>query len=395
MLNPADLLLIGLTALGCTAGVTGLALLVLRIDRRGSLGRQLVVVVVAAIASIVCSTVVIAAEMYFSRHDLLVLIWVIVVSTTFSLMAAWFTVRATRMAMATLSESARRIGDGDVVEARVDGWREFNELGAQLADASERLAAARADVERLDASRRQLVAWVSHDLRTPLTGMRVMAEALEEGLVDDPLEYIRQIRLQVDRVNLMVDDLFELSKIHSGTLRLCPEPVVLVDLASDAVADIRPLAALRGIRVTHGGMADDLVLADPRALTRVITNLLSNSIRYAPEHSEVLVSTHRLDDDQVAFSVKDAGGGVAPSDLERMFDVGWRGSLARMPGPQSPGSGAGLGLAIVQGIVEAHGGEVRATHVHDGFRVDIVLPRAIAHTAGGAPSVGWIGRAHE
>lgn len=387
MLALRDLVLIGLTALGCTAAVTLLAWAVLRIGRPVSLGRQQVVLVGASLGSVVLSTLVIAAEMYLSRHDLTVLVWVVAVSTVFGLVAARLTAGAAHRAMGRLGESVRQVGEGGVVRPRGAGWRELDELEEQLADASEKLARARAEVARLETSRRRLVAWVSHDLRTPLTGMRVMAEALEDGMADDPQGYTRQIRHQVDRVNHMVEDLFELSTIDSGTLRLRPEPVVLVDIASDAVADVRPLAALRGIRITPGAITGDLVLADPQALTRVITNLLTNSVRYAPAESEVRVSAQALDTARVMLSVTDQGPGVPRTDLARMFDVGWRADPARGDGsaPAVPArteapvvSGAGLGLAIVRGIVEAHGGEVRAGHVPEGFRMDVVLPRAVA-----------------
>ncbi|MGH3584156.1 MAG: sensor histidine kinase, partial [Mycobacterium sp.] len=193
-------------------------------------------------------------------------------------------------------------------------------------------------------------------------------------MVDDPAEYIRQIRDQVDSVNGMVDGLFELSKIQSGMLKLSKEPVVLLDLVSDVVSDMRALAATRGIRITHAGMADAVLHADAGELSRVVANLLVNSIRHAPEHSEIEVSAQRLDGDRIVLTVLDQGPGVQSQDLGRMFDMGWRGTAARTP--EDGGSGAGIGLAIVRGIVEAHGGEVSAAHVPGGFRLDVTLPTA-------------------
>lgn len=383
MLSPADLLLVGGTALGCTAIVMGAAFLVLRFARRASLGLRMGVVVAAAALAIAFSTLVVAGEMYISEHDLTVLVWVVGASALLSLVGAWLVARTVRATITRLGHSARRIGDGDVVAAASGGWKELDELAAELANSSERLAIARAEVDRLDASRRQLVAWVSHDLRTPLAGIRVMAEALEEGMVEDPLPYVRQIRVQVDSIGRMVDGLFELSKIHSGTLQLRKEPVVLLDLVSDAVADMRPLAGERGIRITQTGIGDLMLLADPGELTRVIANLLANSIRHAPENSEILVSADRTDGDRLVLSVLDHGPGVATQDLGRMFDVGWRGTSARTLDPTSLGSpGAGLGLAIVQGIVEAHGGHVTAEHVREGFRLNVVFPGAAREDSG-------------
>ena len=372
ILAAADLLVIAVTALICTSVATGAAVIVMQFKRRGSIGTHVSVLICATIVAIVASTVAISVEMYLSSHDLQVLLSVIVISAAMAALAAAFMLRRLRRSLARLQRAARQIGSGEIVTADVESSREFAELSSQLAQSSTQLAAARAEVEQLDQSRRQLVAWVSHDLRTPLAGMRAMAEALEEGVVDDPAEYIRQIRDQVDAVNGMVDGLFELSKIQSGMLKLSKEPVVVLDLVSDVVSDMQALAATRGIRITHAGMADVVLNADAGELSRVVANLLVNSIRHAPEHSEIQVSAQRLDGDRIVLTVLDQGPGVQSQDLGRMFDMGWRGTAARTP--EDGGAGAGIGLAIVRGIVEAHGGQVSAAHVPGGFQLDVTLP---------------------
>lgn len=375
MLAGADLALIVLTTAVCTALCTGLAWLALRLNRHGPIASQFGIVVVAVIASIGSSSLAVLTEMYFSKHDVEVLAWVLGVSAAMSLAAAWFiTGRAARASVASLASSAQRIGDGAVVPPLNLGWKEFNTLSMELAESSERLAAARAEIEKLDDARRQFFAWISHDLRTPLTGMRAMAEALEENVAADPQEYIRQIRLKVDVVNRMVDDLFELSKLQSGHLQLHPESVVLLDLVSDAVADVAPVAALREISIRQRGIDGHLLWADPRELTRAIGNLLSNGIRHAPSGSEILVSATNLDDERLILSVLDHGSGVAVEDLGHIFDVGWRADSARTAEAAGNSAGAGLGLAIVRGILEAHGGDVRARHVEEGFQLELVLP---------------------
>ncbi|MFL0241471.1 sensor histidine kinase [Mycobacterium sp. SMC-17] len=374
ILGATDLVIIAVTALICTSVATGAAVLVMQLNRRGSIGTHVAALIGATIVAIVASTVAISIEMYLSSHDLQVLLAVLAISALMAGLAAGFMLRRLRRSLARLQRAARQIGSGEVVTADVDSSREFAELSSQLAQSSAQLAAARAEVEQLDASRRQLVAWVSHDLRTPLAGMRAMAEALEEGVVDEPADYIRQIRDQVDAVNGMVDGLFELSKIQSGMLKLSKEPVVLLDLVSDVVSDMQALAATRGIRITHAGMADAVLHADAGELSRVVANLLVNSIRHAPEHSEIEVSAQRLDGDRIVLTVLDQGPGVQSQDLGRMFDMGWRGTAARTP--EDGGAGAGIGLAIVRGIVEAHGGEVSAAHVPGGFRLDVTLPTA-------------------
>lgn len=373
MLSAADIALIVATAAVCTALVTALALAGLRWNRRGSIASQLGIVVVGAVASIVASIVAVMVEMFISRHDFVVLSAVIAVSTVVSLAASWLTTaRAARRSVGTLTQSAQRIADGTVVAPAPAGWKEFDDLHAKLVETSDRLVAARAEVDKLDAARRQFFAWISHDLRTPLAGIRAMTEALDDNVAPDPDEYVRTIRTKVDTVTAMVDDLFELSTLQSGTLRLERELVVLLDLVSDAVVDVQIAAAERGVRITQAGVEGHLLWADPRELTRAIGNLLANAVRHAPSGSDILVSAHTNADDHLVISVLDEGSGVDVADLGHLFDVGWRASTARTT-DGSAGHG-GLGLAIVRGIVEAHGGTVTANHVPEGFRLALSLP---------------------
>lgn len=376
MLSLADLVLVVVTIAVGTLAVTAVAFGILRLNRRGSLASQLMIVVAAAIAAIALSTIAVVVEMYFSTHDLVVLGWVIGVSSAMSLAAAWATGRVARSSMAGLAESARRIGDGAIVEPGNPGSQEFATLAGQLAETSRRLAAARDEIDRLDAARRQFFAWISHDLRTPLAGIRVSAEALVEGMVADPDEYVRLIRDRADTLDLLVQDLFELSRLQSGSLRLRPELILLLDLVSESVADIDHVAAGRGVRIVQAGVDGHLLWADPRELGRVIVNLLTNAIHHAPPGSEILVSATTTDDDRLVLSVLDHGSGVAAEDLGRIFDVGWRAEAARSP-DRGGSAGAGLGLAIVQGIVQAHGGEVTAQNLHPGFRLDVSLPARV------------------
>jgi len=379
ILNSGELLFILAIAAACTAVVMLVAILVLRLNRRRTIAFQFTIVVVAAILSIALSTIVITAQMRFSAHDLQVVLVVVGISAIMSLAAALVSGRAVQRAFATLRESVARVGAGDVVPADSGSWKEVTEVSTQLSEASERLAAARDELARLDASRRQFFAWISHDLRTPLTGISALAEALDAGIVDDPSDYLRQIRAQVGTMNRLVDDLFELSLIQSGTLTLRPENIELLDIVSDAVADVSQLADARGIRIIHAGVEGMMLLADPHELTRVVVNLLTNSIRHSPENSQILISADQRTASSLVLSVLDQGSGVASEDLSRMFEIGWRATEARTPEQHTGGSpGAGLGLAIVRGIVEAHGGGVNAQHDPDGFRLSVALPTTAA-----------------
>ncbi|MGH3323158.1 MAG: sensor histidine kinase, partial [Streptomyces sp.] len=222
----------------------------------------------------------------------------------------------------------------------------------------------------LEASRRELVAWISHDLRSPLAGLRAMAEALEDGIAEDPARYHRQIRGEVDRLSGMVGDLFELSRIQAGSLALSPTRMSVYDLVSDAIAGADPLAVERGVRLADDGVEQLPVEVDGREMTRVLANLLVNAIHRTPADGTVAVAARR-EADAVVLSVTDGCGGIPADDLPRVFDTGWRGTGARTP----PG-GAGLGLAIVRGIVEAHEGRAAVCNVPGGCRFEVTLPAA-------------------
>jgi signal transduction histidine kinase len=344
--------------------------------RRRSLRWAFATAAVCGVAAFVAGVTATAQAMFLSSHDLGVVLRVSaaagVVSLAFALLVARYALRAT----AELRDAARELGETGVFVAPEDAPAELAAVSQQLADAARRIAES-ADRERaLEASRRDLVAWVSHDLRTPLAGLRAMAEALEDGLVEDPSRYHAQMRETVDRMARMVDDLFELATIHAGALRLTVESVSLEDAISEALAVGAPVAEARGVRL--GGYAEPgaAVRADPRELSRMLGNLVTNAIRHTPSDGAVEV-TGRARGEGVELSVSDGCGGIPDEDLARVFDVAWRGSVARTPqsaaaGPQ--GSGAGLGLAIVRGIAEAHRGTVRVDNVGAGCRFLVELP---------------------
>ena len=372
----SDLVAVSSIALATTAVVGGLAVVALLLLRRASLIVQVLVLVLAAIVSVVASMVGVANEMYLSEHDLTVAVAVAAISGVVSLVLVavlgWLVARNSR----ALSLAARRIGAGERLEsAGRYSNSELNALADELVATSAKLAESREREQRIESSRRELVAWISHDLRTPLAGIRAMAEALEDGIAPDPARYHRQMRIQVDQLSSMVDDLFELSKIDSDALHLSLKEVSLYDVVSDTVADLRPASRGRDIRVEAPLAQDLVVMADPRELSRAIGNLLMNAIQHTPEGPPITVAVD-LVDDRAMVSVIDAGGGIDEDDLDRVFEPAWRGSKARTPSlHESSSSGAGLGLAIVKGIMSAHRGEVAVRNVPGGCRFDLLLPR--------------------
>ena len=333
-----DMLLIGLYALLAGTAVAGVGAVVLRLLRGRSVLVHIMVLLAVTVLAVVAGVAVVAYAMFLSGHDL-------------------------RVVLVTVAASA-------VVSLLVGGL-----FGRRLAAAAMWARAARERERRLEAGRRDLVAWVSHDLRTPLAGMRAMAEALEDGVVADPAtaaDYHRRIRVETGRMTQLVDDLFELSRINAGALRLMLTAVPLHDVVSDAIAGVAPLAASRRITVLAPEAGWPVVRAGEPELARVVRNLLINSVRYTPADGTVHIAAGH-DRDDVWLAVSDTCGGIPADDLGRVFDVAFRGERARTP---STAAGGGLGLAIVRGLVEAHGGRVGVRNVAGGCRFEVRLPAA-------------------
>jgi signal transduction histidine kinase len=341
-----------LIALGC-AVVLGLAgWLVLRMLGHRSITASVSVVVLVGTGTVMAGVTGASWAMFLSSHDLRVVLVVTSVSGVAALCVALLL--------------GRRL-------ARQSVWER------------ESLARERA----VEASRRELIAWVSHDLRTPLAGLRAMAEALEDGVVAEPAQvsaYHTALRREADRLAGMVDDLFELSRIQAGAIALQLDAVPLGDLVSDAVAAVGPAAARKRVRLLADGAAGwPTVRGSDAELGRVVRNLLANAVRHTPEDGAVVIAagvTSTVDvqvstaEDQVPMawlSVQDGCGGIPEQDLPRLFEVAFRGEAARTPGDSLAG-GAGLGLAIARGLVEAHRGHIGVENTGPGCRFLVELP---------------------
>ena len=353
------------------AGVLGAGALWLL--RRRSLTASVAVVAAVAVTAMLAGTLAVAQAMFLSSHDLSVVTTVVAMAAVVSLATAlllgrWVVARSRELALA-----ARDFGDGGDFSAPVGpATAELADLSRELTATSAKLAESRDRERALESSRRELVAWISHDLRTPLAGLRAMSEALEDGVAADPDRYLRQIRTEVERLNDMVGDLFELSRIHAGSLALTRSRMSLYDLIGDALAGADPLARELGVRLVGDRIEPVPVEVDGKEMSRVLGNLLVNAIRRTPADGTVAIAAERSADG-VVLSVTDGCGGIPEDDLPRVFDTGWRGTHAR-----TPPAGAGLGLAIVRGIVEAHQGRAAVRNVSGGCRFEVILPAAEA-----------------
>ena len=381
------------------AGAVG-ALLLLALRRR-SVAVQATVVALVTVGAVGGGAVAAARAMFLSSHDLGVLAVIVPAAATVGAIIAVVLGGRVVLGSRALGRVVRGVegegprdaaSSGRAFASVASSTPELARLGAELDRMTKRLEEARSRERALDASRRELVAWVSHDLRTPLSGMRAIAEAIEDGVLSDPDElrrYCRTLRVEIDRLSGLVDDLFELSKIESGALQLHLERASLEELVSDAVAASAPRARTKGITVEGRLKAPDPHLdVEPAALTRVLRNLLENAIRHTPSDGTIVVRTD-LDGGDAVVSVADECGGIPEEHLDRVFDPAFRGEPARTP--RSDG-GAGLGLAIARGIVEAHRGEITVANDGAGCRFVIRLPLAHGDLATGTrSSIGAIG----
>jgi len=363
-----------------SAGCAGL--LLVRVGGGRSVRASLLAVAVVSVAAVVAGVIGTARAMFLSRHDFGVTLLVSAVAGLTGLAVALVLASRVMSDVRILVRAATAVGRPDTAGPELPSPRaaELRRVRDALARAAERLGESRRREQSLEASRRELVAWVSHDLRTPLAGLRAMAEALEDDVADDPARYHRQIRREVDRLARMVDDLFELSGIQSGALTLTLERVEVGELVSDVLAGTRPVAEARGVRLDGrvGPGPGHPVDGDAAGLGRVLANLVVNAIRHTPSDGTVSVVAG-ADGPDVVLAVSDRCGGIGVQDLERVFEAGWRASAARTPQSEAEsvagvGSGAGLGLAIARGIVEAHRGNIRVVNTDGGCCFEVRLP---------------------
>jgi signal transduction histidine kinase len=351
--------------------------------RRASVVVQAVVAGLAPVLAVGIGAAGASSAMFISVHDVHALFVVLAAAGTVGLLTSLILGRRVADAGRSLGVMARRLADegpgtrlGPTHPAGSSSTppSELAELAAELELTSARLAEAQRQAAALESSRRQLVAWVSHDLRTPLAGIRAMVEALEDGVVDDAEtidRYHRTMRQEADRLAGLVDDLFELSRIEAGALGLDLERVALDDLVSDAVAGASIAAGAKGIdlRGAVGEPSPVVELSTPE-MARVVRNLLDNAIRHTPPGGTVWIEGGLDERGTVAVvSVLDACGGIPEREIDHVFEMAYRGDAAR-----TPGEGAGLGLAVARGLVEAHHGEISVCNEGAGCRFTVRLP---------------------
>lgn len=314
-------------------------------------------------------------QMFVSRHDLILsgvlLLFAVIIATAFGIFVAASVTDDLRQ----ISKSAQRLAEGNLdSRVSVKGSDEVAHVGQAFNDMADQLQQVEEQREEVDRLRRDLIAWASHDLRTPLTSIRVRAEALNDGVVEGETarqRYYGDILSNVMALNNLIDDLLELAQLDSGSLQLEMTVISLRDLLSDSQDRFKLLAENRGIIMRTDVEKDvDPVRLNATKIGRVIDNLLSNALRHTLKGGRILTHVFR-DDMGVHVIVEDTGPGFETEDIPRLFEQFYRGEQARSRAT----GGAGLGLAIAKGIIEAHDGQIWAENrAEGGARVGFVIP---------------------
>ncbi len=346
---------------------------------RGSLATSLTIGYVLAAALTMLNVWITARLMFISQHDLalagLLLLFASVISVSFGALLSNRITSSLRM----MSRSTVRLSEGDFsTRVPVSGQDEVAQLAQAFNAMAERLQRGDEEARQMEKARRDFIAWVSHDLRTPMAALRGMIDALAEGVVADPEtvgRYLHQCQIEINRMRDLIDDLFELARVDRAELVLDFQTCSLADLISDTIGGFSAQATARDITVT--GWVDpavDPVWVAPQEIGRVLYNLVDNALRHTPSGGEVHLRA-KPQGDSVVVSVQDTGDGILPEDLPHVFDRFYRGEKSRSRG-NLEGGGAGLGLAIAKSFVEAHGGRIWAeSEPPHGTLIMFSLPR--------------------
>jgi signal transduction histidine kinase len=369
-MTSGDLVTIVAVVLSWALVIGAVTVVLQRLLRRTSIVVQILLVVLATVAILVAGMVSAFNAMFISESDLQVMWFILAIASVIATVVAVLLGVGLARNTKRLAGDAARIGRGEPVAPQRKMPSELSALADELAATSRKLEESRQRELAVEAARRELVAWVSHDLRTPLASMRAMAEALEDGIVEDVSGYHQRIIGQADQMAVLVNDLLQLSKIQAGTLVLDHQQLDLYDVVSDAIADLAPVAASRAIAINGDAVAPTMVSADGASLSRAIRNVVLNGILYSAHGSTVSIAVTSAAGEAVV-EVRDGCGGIPAEDLPRMLTAGWQKDTGRT---KSRYSGAGVGLSMVHGIVQAHRGTLEVANSDGGCTFRLRIP---------------------
>ncbi len=361
-------------------GVGGLFIWISADRRWNRIGTRLVMAHGAGMVVMMVNIVVAAYAMFLSNHDLSLLTLLIGYSLAIAAVYSVLVSASISDSLKGLTNAASRMSAGDLsVRVPVTGERELAEVSVAFNTMASRLETAFARQRELEEARQNLIAAVSHDLRTPLSSLRVMVEAINDGVAKDPEtvdRYIRAMERETISLGRLIDDLFELARLDAGQLDLRLEPSAISTLVLETIDSMRAQAARQRIAL-HSNVDRDVapVLIDPDRIQRVLYNLIQNALRHTPADGSVIVEV--LDRGmEVQVNVRDTGGGIDPRDLPHVFDRFFRGDRSRSR--DGDYAGAGLGLSIARRLVETHGGRIWVVQPPEGGSVfAFTVPKSV------------------
>jgi signal transduction histidine kinase len=337
-----------------------------------SMGQSMAAIAVVGAVAAIANLVVLTRQMVVDEHDATTVAVLFVYAGAAGVGAALALARSRTRAIGRLTEGARLLGNGQL-DARIGALGagpELDALARTLDDMAAQLEAAREQERRVEATRRDLVTAVSHDLRTPLANLRAMTEAIDEGVVADETSlrrYVGEMRRSVDRLVCMVDDLFELTQLDASAIEAPTLRASLAEVVASAIEAVEVQASEKRLSLVTDLRGAEGAACSPR-MVRVLQNLLTNAVRHTPADGTIRVEAHRSPR-RLEVAVADSGDGIAPEDLDRVFEPFFRADPARQ------GAGAGLGLTLARRIVEGLGGEISAEGgVEAGARFSVTLP---------------------
>lgn len=345
--------------------------------RRGGIRLKIALAIAVGIVVALANVAVSSYLMFLSAHDLALLTLLLGFALLLSLSFGFVLSGELAASLRALADGAGRMAEGDLkVRVRVPEGDELGDLAQAFNSMAEQLEAAFLRQRELEEARRDLIASVSHDLRTPLASLQAMTEALHDGVVSDSAtvhRYLSTMQSDIRNLGALISDLFELSQLDAGVLRLQIEASPIQDLISDTLESMQAQARRKRLSL-YGDVEDDLgpVLLDLSKVQRVLYNLIQNAIRHTPADGTVVIEA-RDAGSEVQVSVVDSGEGISEGDLAHVFEQFYRGDPAR----SREHGGAGLGLTIARGFVEAHGGRIWVEPGLDrGCKFSFTLPKA-------------------
>jgi signal transduction histidine kinase len=339
----------------------------------GSLSRQLALVVAIGLAPVLAALVVVSLLMFLPEHEAVLVAAIVLGTGLLAVLGAKLLAGGILRDVEAIRDGLTEVGRGERdIRIETTAKDELAELAAAANTMIAELDAQEAGRDQSESARRGLLASVSHDLRTPITSLRLLAEAVGDDIVDGDTRrvYLERMRTHIHALSALIDDLFELSRLEAGDISWSLERVPLRELVGETVEAMRVEAEAKGVAV-HSDISEELrpAQANPEKLQRVLFNLIQNAIRHTPADGSVVVRAEPVATGAIEIEIADSGDGIALDEREHVFTAFYRGGVDAA----RTGDGAGLGLAVSRAIVEAHGGRIWLADSPRGTRVRFSL----------------------